>query len=146
MKRKHFPVQLFYIASEGEFTPRNLQTQEERIQQVFAVKLFLIHIKETPCRNDCYSKGSSIQMSLSIPNVEENQIFRPDSSDIIRIDELSRKFGSYVAVDHVSLTVRERNIFGLLGPNGSGKTTLIRMLCGILRPTSEKHKYWVMML
>jgi len=77
-------------------------------------------------------------MSLSIPNVEENQIFRPDSSDIIRIDELSRKFGSYVAVDHVSLTVRERNIFGLLGPNGSGKTTLIRMLCGILRPTSGK--------
>lgn len=55
---------------------------------------------------------------------------------VVEVIELTKIFGSITAVDHVSLNVRERDIFGLLGPNGSGKTTLIRMLCGILSPTS----------
>jgi len=55
---------------------------------------------------------------------------------VVVVDGLTKVFGNVVAVDHVSFTVKERDIFGLLGPNGSGKTTLIRMLCGILTPTS----------
>lgn len=54
----------------------------------------------------------------------------------IEVDQLTRRFGALTAVDRVSLTVEKGSIFGFLGPNGSGKTTLIRMLCGILRPTS----------
>src|SRR6185369_5746932 len=57
-------------------------------------------------------------------------------ADAIVIDDLTRSFGDRVAVSHVSLTIGEGEIFGLLGPNGSGKTTLIRMLCGLLSPTS----------
>ena len=49
--------------------------------------------------------------------------------------ELTRRFGHFVAVDHVSFTVAKGSIFGFLGPNGSGKSTVIRMLCGILAPT-----------
>ena len=49
---------------------------------------------------------------------------------------LTKKFGDFVAVDHVSFTVRKGEIFGMLGPNGSGKSTTIRMLCGLLDPTS----------
>ena len=48
---------------------------------------------------------------------------------------LTKRFGSFTAVDHVSFSVKKGSIFGFLGPNGSGKSTVIRMLCGILAPT-----------
>jgi ABC-2 type transport system ATP-binding protein len=50
--------------------------------------------------------------------------------------DLRRMYGSFVAVDDVSFTVRQGEIFGFLGPNGAGKTTTIKMLTGLLRPTS----------
>ena len=56
----------------------------------------------------------------------------------VEIDDLVKTFGSFVAVDHVSLAVSKGEIFGFLGPNGAGKSTTIRMLCGLLTPTSGK--------
>ncbi len=50
--------------------------------------------------------------------------------------ELTKKFGDFTAVDKVSFTIQRGEIFGFLGPNGAGKTTTIRMLLGLLRPTS----------
>ncbi|MGD9817755.1 MAG: ATP-binding cassette domain-containing protein [Desulfomonilaceae bacterium] len=50
--------------------------------------------------------------------------------------DLTRTFGSFVAVDHVSFEVKKGEIFGFLGPNGAGKTTTIKILCGLLTPTS----------
>jgi ABC-2 type transport system ATP-binding protein len=57
--------------------------------------------------------------------------------DSIAIDvkNLTRAFGKFVAVDHVSFSLNYGEIFGFLGPNGAGKSTTIRMLCGILAPT-----------
>jgi ABC-2 type transport system ATP-binding protein len=54
----------------------------------------------------------------------------------IEVSHLTRRFGSFVAVDDLSLDVRRGEIFGFLGSNGAGKSTTIRMLCGLLRPTS----------
>lgn len=54
----------------------------------------------------------------------------------VTIDSLTRNFGSFTAVDRISLTVERGEIFGFLGANGAGKTTAIRMLCGLLLPTS----------
>jgi len=49
--------------------------------------------------------------------------------------DLTRRFGDFVAVDHVDLAVKPKEIFGFLGANGAGKTTTIRMLCGLLSPS-----------
>ena len=54
----------------------------------------------------------------------------------IAVSHLTRRFGQFVAVDDVSFEVRQGEIFGFLGANGAGKSTTIRMLCGLLRPTS----------
>ena len=54
---------------------------------------------------------------------------------VISADNLTKKFGSFVAVDNVAFTVKKGEIFGLLGPNGAGKSTTFKMLCGLLRPT-----------
>jgi len=58
----------------------------------------------------------------------------------VQVKQLTKKFGGFVAVDAVSFEIPKGEIFGLLGPNGAGKTTTMRMLCGILKPTSgEAH-------
>ena len=56
----------------------------------------------------------------------------------VETDALVKAFGSFIAVDHVSLQVSKGEIFGFLGPNGAGKSTTIRMLCGLLTPTSGR--------
>jgi ABC-2 type transport system ATP-binding protein len=54
----------------------------------------------------------------------------------VEVENLTRIFGTFTAVDHITFRVREGQIFGFLGPNGAGKSTTIRMLTGILPPTS----------
>ncbi|MBU6398896.1 MAG: ABC transporter ATP-binding protein [Verrucomicrobia bacterium] len=56
----------------------------------------------------------------------------------IECADLTKRFGGFTAVDHVSFTIAQGSIFGFLGPNGSGKSTVIRMLCGILEPTEGR--------
>lgn len=55
---------------------------------------------------------------------------------IIQVENLVKKFGQLVAVDHISFNVNQGEIFGFLGPNGAGKTTTINILCTLARPTS----------
>ena len=55
---------------------------------------------------------------------------------VISVKDLTKKFGSFTAVDHITLQVRRGEIFGFLGANGAGKTTAMRMLCGLSYPTS----------
>src|SRR5512147_190954 len=56
----------------------------------------------------------------------------------IEVKDLTKKFGKFTAVDKVSFNVKKGEVFGFLGPNGAGKSTTIRMLCGILQPSSGR--------
>lgn len=58
--------------------------------------------------------------------------------NVIETNKLTKKFGSFTAVDQISFTVKKGEIFGFLGANGAGKTTAIRMLCGLIHSTSGK--------
>jgi ABC-2 type transport system ATP-binding protein len=62
------------------------------------------------------------------------------SDQVIQVKNLSRKFGSFVAVDNISFSVKKGEIFGFLGANGAGKSTTIRMLCGLLNSSSGSAK------
>lgn len=57
------------------------------------------------------------------------------SGQAVVVEQLVKRFGPFVAVDHISFEARRGEIFGFLGPNGAGKSTTIRILCGLLRPT-----------
>jgi ABC-2 type transport system ATP-binding protein len=70
-----------------------------------------------------------------IPSNSERQ-----NSEAIEVRELEKRFGAFTAVDKISFTVHPGEIFGFLGSNGSGKSTTIRMLCGLLTPTSGMGK------
>lgn len=61
---------------------------------------------------------------------------------ILQVKNLTKKFGSFTAVDNISFDLKEGEILGLLGPNGAGKTTTIQMLLGILTPTNGKISYF----
>ena len=54
----------------------------------------------------------------------------------VEVHDLVKRFGKFTAVNHISFQVAKGEVFGFLGPNGAGKSTTIRMLCGILPPTS----------
>lgn len=56
----------------------------------------------------------------------------------VEVRGLTKRFGDFAAVDNINLTVKKGEIFGFLGPNGAGKSTTIKMLCGLLLPTSGK--------
>jgi ABC-2 type transport system ATP-binding protein len=70
------------------------------------------------------------------PESPPSRVGGTPNPDAIVVNELTRRFGAFVAVDRVSFTVRRGEIFGFLGSNGAGKSTTIRMLCGLLKPTS----------
>ena len=57
-------------------------------------------------------------------------------ADAVQVKDLTRRFGDFIAVDRVTFDVARGEIFGFLGPNGAGKTTTIKMLTGLIRPSS----------
>jgi ABC-2 type transport system ATP-binding protein len=61
-----------------------------------------------------------------------------DTRSAVEVDHLTRRYGAFTAVDAVTFAVRRGEVFGFLGPNGAGKTTTIKMLTGLVRPTSGR--------
>src|SRR5215212_2757322 len=61
-----------------------------------------------------------------------------NDDNVISVHHLTKRFGHFIAVDHISFDVKRGEIFGFLGANGAGKTTAMRMLCGLSIPSSGK--------
>ena len=61
---------------------------------------------------------------------------------VLKVSNLTKKFGSFTAVNNISFDLKEGEILGLLGPNGAGKTTTIQMVIGVLTPTSGEVNYF----
>ncbi len=82
------------------------------------------------------SPSDAFAQNAPAPSASPSPRVTPGSA--VTVDHLSRVFGTFKAVDDLSLTVQKGEIFGFLGPNGAGKSTTIRMLCGLLAPSSGK--------
>lgn len=80
--------------------------------------------------------ASPVRGQWTIEDEYSSSIPPGSSSLAVRVSDLTKEFGDFIAVDRVSFGVKEGEIFGFLGPNGSGKTTTMRILCGLLPPTS----------
>src|ERR1700690_3612318 len=80
----------------------------------------------------CESFPLSLKTSLS--NFQSKLMNDP----VIQVENLTRRFGEFVAVDHINFQVNAGEVVGYLGPNGSGKTTTIRMLLGLLEPSGGR--------
>ena len=57
----------------------------------------------------------------------------------IEVEDLTKRFGNFTAVDHIDFKVEAGELFGFLGPNGAGKTTTVRMITGVIKPTVASH-------
>lgn len=74
--------------------------------------------------------------SILCPSSLERKEVSHKEAPVIEVNQLTKSFGHFTAVDHISFTVNRGEIFGFLGANGAGKTTAMRMLCGLSKPTS----------
>ena len=146
-----------YISNEAEFTPKSVQTQEERVKLVFGVKVRV----ENPNQELKPSMPADVRILLKGPgtNGARDRPFQASSGApprlaslvgplpdarigvymgaiAIKTSGLTKSFGRTKAVDHLDLEVVQGELFGLVGPDGAGKSTTMRLLTGIMRPTS----------
>jgi ABC-2 type transport system ATP-binding protein len=110
-------------------------------KQMPAVEAFMgtrsAQITPAPPRlEDAYINAVGGVPSQASEVARQMQPISPTHDAVVEATGLTRRFGDFVAVNHVSFGVRRGEIFGLLGPNGAGKSTTFRMMCGLLPPTS----------
>jgi ABC-2 type transport system ATP-binding protein len=79
--------------------------------------------------------GAAVSLAEGERSTREDRSPGPAASPAIHAVGLSKRFGSKIAVDSLSMTVRRGEVFGFLGPNGAGKTTVVKLLLGLARPT-----------
>lgn len=77
----------------------------------------------------CPQSDSQVARNIHLPSMEDV---------VIRAENLTKRYGSFTAADHISFDIKRGEIFGLLGPNGAGKSTSFKMMCGLARPTEGR--------
>jgi len=91
----------------------------------------------------CIKSPHSYNIKFYQAKMNNNQLNSiHDNHVVIQLANLTKKFGSLIAVDALSLQIQQGEIFGFLGPNGAGKTTTINMICGLVPPTVGEIRFW----
>ncbi len=108
-----------------DLKPTEVRTAEPELEDVFIALLRRREQKE----GETASGATAVETYAEIPEEQKK-------TTAIEATELTRVFGDFTAVDHVTFQVKQGEIFGLLGANGAGKSTCIKMLTGILPPSS----------
>ena len=114
-------IQIATLLDQAEISYEKLRESEPSLEDVFVSLL-----------------GDGTE-SAQLPDASQVVLHtgvKKDAAPAVQVAHLTRRFGSFTAVDDISFTVQKGEIFGFLGPNGAGKSTTIRMLCGLLGPTS----------
>lgn len=108
----------------GDFDPQMYEPVEPRLEDAYVELLGGAHKGESLLARGWPDKPVSSQADSSQPG-----------DVMVHSEGLTKRFGDFLAADHVNFEVRAGEIYGLLGPNGAGKSTTFRMLCGLLKPT-----------
>lgn len=98
----------------------------------------IIYKETTPIFEDAFLDIIGIKTAASSALTKDMNNIRLDIKEVIKADDLVKKFGDFTAANRINFSVKQGEIFGLLGPNGAGKSTTFKMLCGLLLPTSGK--------
>jgi len=91
---------------------------------------------------EAYAAGHEVdEAETTGPTGDPGPIHTPDPSALLEVDNVSLRFGGVLALDQVSFTLREGEIFGLIGPNGAGKTTCFNAMTGVYRPSGGEIRF-----
>jgi len=91
---------------------------------------------------EAYAAGHEVdEAETTGPTGDPGPIHEPDPSALLEVDNVSLRFGGVLALDQVSFTLREGEIFGLIGPNGAGKTTCFNAMTGVYRPSGGEIRF-----
>ncbi len=136
VSRKEFWEMLQRLKEQGitiiVSTP--MMDEASRCDRIAFINEGEIHGIDTP--QEILRKFASILCPPSLEREENHN----ESATVIEVQDLTKCFGNFTAVDHISFSVKRGEIFGFLGANGAGKTTAMRMLCGLSKPTSGMGK------
>src|SRR5215470_8935702 len=116
---------------EAEFQGAQYQPVEPRLEDAY------VELLGSPRKGESLlARGWPARAAVSAPGDTPPEAASAQApAALVRAVGLTRRFGDFVAADHVGFEVRAGEIYGLLGPNGAGKSTTFRMLCGLLKPT-----------
>ena len=122
---------------EAEYASRLAFLDEGRIVAEGTKEEILARVPTGPSGAPPTLEDAFVHFSDPSPSSPSKKLFSSSSSDVLlRCENLTRRFGTFTAVDGVSFEIQRGKVFGFLGPNGSGKSTTIRMLTGLLVPSS----------
>ncbi len=122
-----------HITSFQKLTPQRYRVQCSSAEGPVMPEAETIEPAE-PTMEDVFTVASAEEQVLA--PARPNAPTRKSDRILVSANAVTRRFGAFVAVDAVSIQIKAGEVLGLLGPNGAGKTTLIRMLCGLLAPSS----------